>query len=258
MIIKGKWKEQFTIVPNAIFDAGMTAESVGVLCYLIGRPVNWKVSAVALSNKFKCGKGRMNRVMHELEQHLYAIRRVGGAGGGFDWIITDDPKSTGNGTEPAENTTTAKRDNRKTRQPQNRALQSKEGLQSTEEEETMPSSGELDDSQPPKTHKGSSDAHKEAAELLEYLNTKAGRSYRAKDNSGKWSPHVEQAKARIAEYGVEAIKSVIDHKVSEWGSDEKMGRYLRPDTLFNRTKLANYIGDAESKPSSTRSCVPYH
>ena len=125
-----------------------------------------------------------------------------------------------------------------------------------QKEETMPSSGELDPG-PPKVRKGSSDAHKEAAELLEYLNTKAGRSYRAKDNSGKWSPHVEQAKARIAEYGVDAIKAVIDRKVAEWSSDEKMARYLRPDTLFNRTKLANYIGDAESKSSPSRSCVTY-
>jgi hypothetical protein len=93
MIIRSKWRQDYTVVPNAVFDAGLSAEAVGVLCYLIGRSEGWKVSATALAIKFGCGRKRMHRVMAELKSAGYAHARLGGAEGGFDWIITDDPSA---------------------------------------------------------------------------------------------------------------------------------------------------------------------
>ena len=36
---------------------------------------------------------------------------------------------------------------------------------------------------------------------------------------------------------------VIAKKVREWGADPKMSTYLRPATLFNATKFAQYQGE---------------
>jgi DNA replication protein DnaC len=123
VIIKTKWTESYTVVPNAIFEAGLSAQAVGTLCYLIGRPDDWKVSAAELGKKFFCGRQRMNKIMQEIERAGYASRRVGGKSGGFDWIVCDKP-------------TVAKPDSRKTRQSQNRPLLSKENIQSTEKEQS--------------------------------------------------------------------------------------------------------------------------
>ena len=38
------------------------------------------------------------------------------------------------------------------------------------------------------------------------------------------------------------VRSIIAMKVREWKNDEKMARYLRPATLFNRTKFWQYHG----------------
>lgn len=121
MIIRSTWKQNYTVVPNAVFDRGLTAEATGTLCYLIGRSEGWKVSAVGLAKHFGCGRERMNRVMAELERNGYAFRRIGGKSGGFDWIVSDNP-------------IVAKPDSRKTRLSGFGALPSKDLLPSTEEE----------------------------------------------------------------------------------------------------------------------------
>lgn len=39
------------------------------------------------------------------------------------------------------------------------------------------------------------------------------------------------------------FKTVIDKKVDQWRSDETMAKYLRPETLFNRTKFESYLNE---------------
>ena len=43
-------------------------------------------------------------------------------------------------------------------------------------------------------------------------------------------------------HALEDFKNVIDWKVSQWGSEEKMERYLRPQTLFG-TKFESYLNE---------------
>ena len=69
-------------------------------------------------------------------------------------------------------------------------------------------------------------------EVLDYLKLATGRSFRE-------SPEL---KARLKTYSVDEIKSVIDYKAKEWmGKD--MQKYLRPSTLFNKTKFEGYLND---------------
>lgn len=81
--------------------------------------------------------------------------------------------------------------------------------------------------------------------LLEYLNAKTGRKYR------DLPANVEFLKARLAESSPDEVRAVIDAKVAQWGNDDKMAEYLRPATLFNRTKFAQYLGEigGSGKPS---------
>lgn len=78
----------------------------------------------------------------------------------------------------------------------------------------------------------------EAAELLAFLNAKTGRHFRPTDTT------LKPLMARLKEgFSVSECRAVIARKVREWGPDDKMRTFLRPDTLFGATKFAQYIGE---------------
>lgn len=73
-------------------------------------------------------------------------------------------------------------------------------------------------------------------QVISYLNEKAGTKYRATTAKTK-----SMINARFSEgFSVDDFKAVIDKKCSEWIGDEKMERYLRPETLFG-TKFEGYL-----------------
>ena len=73
-------------------------------------------------------------------------------------------------------------------------------------------------------------------EVIDYLNSKIGTSYKASSRDTR-----KHIKARFDEgYTLEDFQKVIDNKVSEWGKDPDMVKYLRPATLFG-TKFESYL-----------------
>lgn len=79
---------------------------------------------------------------------------------------------------------------------------------------------------------------KRAAEVIEFLNAKAGRAFDPK------GANLEFVLARLKDgETIEDLRAVIAKKCREWKGDEKMAMYLRPETLFNRTKFASYKGE---------------
>lgn len=72
--------------------------------------------------------------------------------------------------------------------------------------------------------------------VVSYLNQKAGTKYKPT------TPKTKTAiKARLSEgFTVDDFKTVIDKKCAEWLGDEKMEKYLRPETLFG-TKFEGYL-----------------
>lgn len=78
------------------------------------------------------------------------------------------------------------------------------------------------------------------AEIVSYLNEKAGTSYKASSKDTR-----EKINARLKEgFTVEDFKTVIDKKCGEWLNDPKMSQYLRPLTLFG-TKFEGYLNAPE-------------
>lgn len=78
----------------------------------------------------------------------------------------------------------------------------------------------------------------DAIAVLQFLNEKTGRNYRPV------KANIEMIEARLKEGAtVQELRQVVAKKTREWASDEKMAIYLRPATLFNRTKFAQYQGE---------------
>lgn len=88
--------------------------------------------------------------------------------------------------------------------------------------------------------KANNQAHykQEAISLLSFLNEKTGRHYEPVE------ANVALIVARLREGATpDQCRQVIAKKAREWLPDEKMQGYLRPATLFNRTKFAQYHGE---------------
>ena len=80
--------------------------------------------------------------------------------------------------------------------------------------------------------------HTPYQEILDYLNSKAGTSYRASSKATQ-----RFINARLNDnYTVEDFKKVIDIKVASWKDDPKMSKFLRPQTLFSN-KFEGYLNE---------------
>ena len=89
-----------------------------------------------------------------------------------------------------------------------------------------------------------SKADKEATEVIDYLNTKTGSSYRATTEA-----NIKPIRARLNDgFSVEDCKKVIDIKAGQWLNTEQ-SKYLRPETLFRPSKFEGYLNECRGKPS---------
>ncbi len=80
--------------------------------------------------------------------------------------------------------------------------------------------------------------------IIDYFNKITGqkRSYDS-DNTNKFiNGRLEEGKT------FEDFKHVIDTKTSQWLKDEKMGKYLRPSTLFTPGKFEDYLNESYEDP----------
>lgn len=71
---------------------------------------------------------------------------------------------------------------------------------------------------------------------LKHLNEKSGRKFR------ETTANMAFIQSRLSEPGVDiaGVKLMIDRQVIKWRGDPKMEEYLRPETLFNKTKFDSY------------------
>lgn len=75
-------------------------------------------------------------------------------------------------------------------------------------------------------------------EVIDYLNSKLDAHYKPNASKNK-----QVINARLKEgYTLDDFKKVIDNKIIEWANDEKMSKYLRPETLFG-TKMEGYVNE---------------
>ena len=75
-----------------------------------------------------------------------------------------------------------------------------------------------------------------AIELIDFINTKAGTSYRPVE------ANLRLVRARLKEYSLYTLGAVVRRQWVKWSADENMRQYFRPATLFGREKCAQYVG----------------
>lgn len=88
---------------------------------------------------------------------------------------------------------------------------------------------------------------KQALEVLNFLNLETSRKYRPVE------ANLKLIIARLNEgASVDDCKRVISRKTKAWGDSQVMAEYLRPSTLFNCTKFAQYVGEIDAPERATK------
>lgn len=86
-----------------------------------------------------------------------------------------------------------------------------------------------------KTNNSNSETIKE---IINYLNQKTGKSFKATTAGSK--RHIN---ARLKDgFTINDFKAVIDNKTSQWLNDSEMNKYLRPSTLF-ASRFESYLNE---------------
>jgi len=88
------------------------------------------------------------------------------------------------------------------------------------------------------SEKGERNYLAESKEVLAFLNEKSGKKYR--EVGVNLDLIVSRLKSGVT---AQQCKTLVMRKVRDWGTDEKMSRFLRPETLFNRTKFEAYLAE---------------
>jgi uncharacterized phage protein (TIGR02220 family) len=80
-----------------------------------------------------------------------------------------------------------------------------------------------------------------ATQVLEYLNQVCGTEFSTKYPS----PNCTLILERKGEHNctLEDFKRIVDNKFKQWGTDPERCHFLRPITLFSKTKFSNYLGE---------------
>jgi len=94
----------------------------------------------------------------------------------------------------------------------------------------------LDGAQPVKKKNPNKEIKKQALEVLDFLNKVTGRNFRPVDANLK----LIEARLRSG-VKVHQCRAIIGIQYNEWKDSEKMFQYLRPATLFNKTKFEQYF-----------------
>ncbi len=89
-----------------------------------------------------------------------------------------------------------------------------------------------------------------AIATIDFLNEKAGRKFK----------HTKANKdiiiARINEgYTAKDLATVTLYKIRDWNNDPKMSKYIRPATLYNRTKFEAYLNEIEAE-KAVKKAIP--
>ena len=80
-------------------------------------------------------------------------------------------------------------------------------------------------------------------EVVDHLNKVCNKKYKSTTESTK-----SFINARFNDgYTLENLKYVIDVKAKQWKGNDKNDKYLRPETLFNKTKFEGYVNEVMPK-----------
>lgn len=225
-------KENFTVISNKVLrDDRLSWKARGIFAYIYAQKDNWEFYETEVMKHATDGRDSLRKGLGELEEFGYLKRTRKrddhGKVGASEWVISDEPM--------LENQTQVKP---KTGKPMlDKPMLDKPTL----ENQTLINTNQINTNTTNTNSKKITSSSNEQdtvpyKKIIDYLNQKAGTKYRSNTSLNQ-----SLIRSRYNEgFTVEDFVQVINNKTTEWKSDEKMSKYLRPKTLFG-TNFESYL-----------------
>ncbi|MDM8098690.1 conserved phage C-terminal domain-containing protein [Oceanobacillus oncorhynchi] len=209
---------------TALNDNRLTWKAKGIIAYMLSMPDDWTFYVTELINHAKDGEKSFRSGLKELKDcgyvkrfPVYEDKKIAR----WETVIYETPQKDGLLTQNLQvgNVEVGKVD------------VEKEALLSTELVTSTDSKPSIEEKIP-------------FSEIVSYLNEKINSKYKPSSSKTK-----SLIKKRWNEgFRLDDFKKVIDVKANEWINNDKMRRYLRPETLFGN-KFEGYLNQqAEQQP----------
>lgn len=110
-IYRTKSTVNFTHLKNEVLqDSNLSLEALGLLVYLLSMPEDWVVQHSQIQKHFNIGRDKRKRVMKELEEAGYLVRKQprdeAGLFENYDYSVFDDPQSPATENPSTDNRST--------------------------------------------------------------------------------------------------------------------------------------------------------
>ena len=231
MNIKVEKISNFTTIDNGIFqDRRLSNSARGLLVLMLSLPNDWDYSVKGLVSICKEGERAINSALSELKEL------------GYLKVNKLLPNQTNSHTIEYEYIIYEKAQDMGYQDIHNQGIHNQDLQNSPLDTDPL-----NNNNKPPLSNKilnNKEDNIKEtkkenALKVLAYFNEKTGHNY--KDTVA----NMKFLLARLEDYTVDDLISVIDKKYKEW-KGTNMEKYLRIETLFNATKFESYINQSVS------------
>jgi len=207
-----KLTEKYAVIPNHILtNPQLSFREKGLWVYLNSKPEGWDFSAKRISWDTKESEETINSYLNTLKDHGY-LERKKQTSGRMDYILMDNPTSENTNPE-------------KTQVGKTSGLSNTDLLSNTETEVNKE-----------KDIKETEEFLLICEKIINYLNKKLNSSFRPTSKATQ-----SKIRARLSEkYTLDDFYKCIDNMIVQWIDDEKMYKYLVPETLFS-PKMEKYV-----------------
>ena len=207
----------FSTIPNQLLnDSSVSLTAKGLYVFMRGKPPLWNFTIRSMAKQLKEGETAIGSALNELKDSGWISYTKHSNGKGVYHLFWSANANTENPNQENPN-----QGNPMKGKPQR--ISNKEPIVKQIVKEPLSSKPDI------------------AEKVIQYLNDKTGRSFRAVTSQTKF------IEARIAEGAtLQDLIAVINRKCLEWLDDPKFAQYLRPSTLFNAEKFNTYIGQLDA------------
>lgn len=213
----------FSMTPNSLLNnSGISLTAKGLYAFMRGKPPAWNFTIRSMAKQLKEGETAIRNALSELRGSGWVVYVKRSNGTGVYQLLWDGPKTE----EPSvDNQVMAEP------KPENPNVGNPMKGKPTRISKKEPIARKID--KEPIVELKPDVAEK----VIQYLNDKSGRQYKAVPSNKKL------IEARIKEGATpKDLVAVINRKCAEWLDNPEMAQYLRPSTLFGATNFNNYVG----------------
>jgi hypothetical protein len=92
-IYKSKHVKNYTVIPNDIFNSGLSIEAVGLLSYFLSLPHDWVIYKTTLHASLNIGRDKLDKIFKELTEYKYIKSTKSNNNGKitYEHIVYDKP-----------------------------------------------------------------------------------------------------------------------------------------------------------------------